>query len=58
MFGWYVPTTYFVLFKSVLLKSFSKKKMFLTKNSNFDELFYDLNYLQMNQSFLLLTKRN
>ena len=38
MFGWYVPTNYFVLFKSVLLKSFSKKKMFLTKDSNLDKL--------------------
>ena len=39
MFGWFVPTTYFVLFKSVLWKSFSKKKkMFLTKNSNPDKL--------------------
>ena len=25
MFGWYVPTTYFALFQSFLLKSFSKK---------------------------------
>ena len=37
MFGWYVPITYFVLFKSVLLKSFSKK-IVLTKNSNPNKL--------------------
>ena len=33
MFGWCVPTAYFVLFKSALLKS-SSKKLFLTKKSN------------------------
>ena len=58
IFGWCVPSTYFVLFKSVLLKSFSNKNCFWLRTQIPTNWFCNLNYLQMNQSFLLLTKHD